>query len=200
MLQVIERDGTRRVVADSAEALTILRHSTSHLMALAVLHLFPGTHLGIGPATEDGFYYDFQMDHALTEEDLARIEEEHGRLFAALGAEEAGADSGREGFSADEWRLYLEALDRLHAGGEGAAGELLTGRETLEEVVRQAIRAEAHAILFYIGVKSLARSTADQESIELIILEEKRHIVELQNFRHARAALPRRGGRPGASP
>lgn len=132
--------------------------------------------------------------------ELARIEEEHGRLFAALGAEEAGADSGREGFSADEWRLYLEALDRLHAGGEGAAGELLTGRETLEEVVRQAIRAEAHAILFYIGVKSLARSTADQEAIELIILEEKRHIVELQNFRHARAALPRRGGRPGASP
>ncbi len=83
MLQVIERDGTRRVVADSTEALTILRHSTSHLMALAVLHLFPGTHLGIGPATDDGFYYDFQLDHALTEEDLARIEEKMRELAAA---------------------------------------------------------------------------------------------------------------------
>jgi threonyl-tRNA synthetase len=51
-------------------------------MALAVLHLFPGTHLGIGPATEDGFYYDFQMDHALTEEDLARIEEKMRELAA----------------------------------------------------------------------------------------------------------------------
>jgi threonyl-tRNA synthetase len=83
MLQVIERDGNRRVVADPAESLAILRHSTSHLMALAVLHLFPGTRLGIGPATEDGFYYDFQLDHAFTEDDLARIEEKMRELAAA---------------------------------------------------------------------------------------------------------------------
>jgi threonyl-tRNA synthetase len=83
MLEVIQRDGTRRMIEDPAEALEVLRHSTSHLMALAVLELFPGTHLGIGPATADGFYYDFQLDHAFGEEDLARIEEKMHELAAA---------------------------------------------------------------------------------------------------------------------
>ena len=76
MLEVIQRDGTRNTIEDPAAALEILRHSTSHLMALAVLELFPGTHLGIGPATAEGFYYDFQLDHTFSEEDLARIDEE----------------------------------------------------------------------------------------------------------------------------
>ena len=83
MLEVIQRDGTRSKIEDPAAALEVLRHSTSHLMALAVLELFPGTHLGIGPATADGFYYDFQLDHPFTEEDLARIEEKMRELAAA---------------------------------------------------------------------------------------------------------------------
>ena len=51
-----------------------LRHSASHVMAQAVMELFPGTQLAIGPAIEDGFYYDFDMRHSLTPEDLERIE------------------------------------------------------------------------------------------------------------------------------
>jgi len=54
--------------------LETLRHSTSHILASAVLELFPGTKLGIGPAIEDGFYYDFDLKHALTQEDLEKIE------------------------------------------------------------------------------------------------------------------------------
>ena len=83
MLEVIQRDGTRSKIEDPAAALEVLRHSTSHLMALAVLELFPGTHLGIGPATADGFYYDFHLDHTFTDEDLARIEEKMRELAAA---------------------------------------------------------------------------------------------------------------------
>ena len=56
------------------EALTIYRHSTSHLMAAAVLELYPGTKLGVGPATESGFFYDFQRDEPFTPEDLEKIE------------------------------------------------------------------------------------------------------------------------------
>jgi len=82
MLEVIERDGTRRRLDDPGEALHVLRHSTSHLMALAVLELFPGTHLGIGPATEEGFYYDFQLDHTFSEEDLTQIEAKMRELAA----------------------------------------------------------------------------------------------------------------------
>lgn len=60
------------------ETLSILRHSTSHVMAQAVQKLFPSAKLAIGPAVENGFYYDFDLTdgHTFTEEDLAKIEEE----------------------------------------------------------------------------------------------------------------------------
>lgn len=63
------------VLAGDDESLHALRHSASHLMALAVQTLFPGAQFGIGPAIEDGFYYDFLLDRSLAPEDLARIEE-----------------------------------------------------------------------------------------------------------------------------
>lgn len=58
--------------------LSILRHSTSHVMAQAVQKLFPSAKLAIGPAVENGFYYDFDLTdgHAFTEDDLAKIEDE----------------------------------------------------------------------------------------------------------------------------
>ncbi len=67
-------------MTNSEEALGILRHSTSHLMALAVSQLYPEVHLGIGPATSEGFYYDFQTPHRLTEEDLQTIEKKMQEL------------------------------------------------------------------------------------------------------------------------
>ena len=51
--------------------LQTLRHSTSHLMAAAVLELFPGTKVAIGPSIEDGFYYDFDRKEPFTVEDLS---------------------------------------------------------------------------------------------------------------------------------
>ena len=60
------------------ETLSVLRHSTSHIMAQAVQKLFPSAKLAIGPAVENGFYYDFDLTdgHAFTQEDLTKIEEE----------------------------------------------------------------------------------------------------------------------------
>ena len=58
----------------SAEALDTLRHSSAHLMAHAVLELFPGTQTGVGPAVEDGFFYDFLRDKPFVPEDLEAIE------------------------------------------------------------------------------------------------------------------------------
>ena len=60
--------------AGADDELTALRHSTAHVMAEAVLDLFPGTRLGIGPAIGDGFYYDFDLSRPLTPDDLAAIE------------------------------------------------------------------------------------------------------------------------------
>ena len=56
----LDRDAAVRIVTDkSPEALPLLRHSTAHLLAAAVTHMFPGVQCGIGPATDDGFFYDF---------------------------------------------------------------------------------------------------------------------------------------------
>ena len=60
----------------NTENLHILRHSASHIMAQAVQKLFPGTKLAIGPAVDNGFYYDFDTEHAFTEDDLGKIEAE----------------------------------------------------------------------------------------------------------------------------
>ncbi|MGN0004426.1 MAG: threonine--tRNA ligase [Candidatus Gastranaerophilaceae bacterium] len=60
----------------NTENLHILRHSASHIMAQAVQKLFPGTKLAIGPAVDNGFYYDFDTEHSFTEDDLGKIEAE----------------------------------------------------------------------------------------------------------------------------
>jgi len=71
----LEQDSAVRIVTDkSPEALPLLRHSTAHLMAAAVTNLFPGAQCGIGPATEDGFFYDFIVDRPFVPEDLDAIE------------------------------------------------------------------------------------------------------------------------------
>src|SRR5256885_6790168 len=57
-----------------SEDLETLRHSTAHVMAAAVLDLFPGTIIGIGPATDEGFYYDFGFTQLLLPEHLPKIE------------------------------------------------------------------------------------------------------------------------------
>ncbi len=65
---------------DGTDPLDPMRHSAAHVMAEAVLDLFPGTKLGIGPAIEGGFYYDFDLPRPLTTEDLAAIEERMQRV------------------------------------------------------------------------------------------------------------------------
>ncbi|MBB6504174.1 threonyl-tRNA synthetase [Sphingomonas endophytica] len=68
---------------DEADALELARHDFAHVMAEAVQHLFPGTQITFGPATEDGFYYDFApKDRPFTDEDLPAIEAEMRRIIA----------------------------------------------------------------------------------------------------------------------
>jgi threonyl-tRNA synthetase len=72
----LETDATVQIVTNkSPEALEVTRHSTAHLMAAAVTALFPAAQCGIGPPTEEGFFYDFIVDRPFVPEDLERIEE-----------------------------------------------------------------------------------------------------------------------------
>jgi threonyl-tRNA synthetase len=71
----IEQDSAVRIITNtSPEALDLYRHSTAHLMAAAVTSLFPGAQCGVGPSTEDGFFYDFVVDRPFVPEDLEAIE------------------------------------------------------------------------------------------------------------------------------
>jgi threonyl-tRNA synthetase len=71
----LDADTTLAILTErDPEALEVLRHSSAHIMATAVRELFPNAAIGFGPAIEDGFYYDFQVDRPFTPEDLARIE------------------------------------------------------------------------------------------------------------------------------
>ena len=93
-----------------------MRHSTAHVMAEAVLDLFPGAKLGIGPAINDGFYYDFELPRALTPADLEAIEE---RMRASVAADhaferkEVPFDEGRAIEDADGQPYKVEILDDL---------------------------------------------------------------------------------------
>ena len=70
------------ITPDSPEALGIYRHTTSHLLAHAVKSLFPEVKIGIGPATDEGFFYDFERETPFTPEDLERIENKMKALVA----------------------------------------------------------------------------------------------------------------------
>ena len=71
------------VDVESPEGLETLRHSTSHVMAMAVKDLFPGVKVTIGPAIENGFYYDFDYERPFRHEDLARIQEKMAEIIKA---------------------------------------------------------------------------------------------------------------------
>lgn len=73
---VIEQDASLAIITERDDAgLEVIRHSTAHLLAMAVQELFPGTQVTIGPVIEDGFYYDFASGHHFTPEDLEKIEQ-----------------------------------------------------------------------------------------------------------------------------
>jgi threonyl-tRNA synthetase len=77
-------DGAKvEIVTPKSEAgLDTIRHSTAHLMAMAVQELFPGTQVTIGPVIENGFFYDFATDRAFSDDDLRRIEEKMAEIVA----------------------------------------------------------------------------------------------------------------------
>ena len=70
---ITENCNVRIVTINDLDALHILRHSSAHILAQAVLNLFPNTKYGVGPSIEDGFYYDFLFENNIKEEDLLKI-------------------------------------------------------------------------------------------------------------------------------
>ena len=81
MIRTIQKDGSIQDLDENNEELKkIFWHTTSHILAQAVKRLYPDVKLGIGPAIENGFYYDFRVEKPFTEEDLNKIEEEMKKI------------------------------------------------------------------------------------------------------------------------
>ncbi|MED4917924.1 threonine--tRNA ligase [Geobacillus thermodenitrificans] len=105
----LQEDGELVIITqDMPEALDILRHSTAHLMAQAIKRLYDNVKLGVGPVIENGFYYDIDMEHKLTPDDLPKIEAEMRKIV------KENLDVVRKEVSRDEAiRLYEKIGDHL---------------------------------------------------------------------------------------
>jgi threonyl-tRNA synthetase len=112
----IEHDAAVAIVTRaSPEALELIRHDAAHVLAEAVQRLYPGTQVTIGPAIEDGFYYDFARDQPFTPDDLEKIEAEMRRVV------ERNAPIVREVWDRDA------AIDWFKSKGEFFKAELIEG-------------------------------------------------------------------------
>ncbi|MRH29763.1 threonine--tRNA ligase [Microbacterium sp. SYP-A9085] len=136
---VASTDTVEPVTVDSPDGLSILRHSTAHVLAQAVQRIRPQTNLGIGPPITDGFYYDFGTTEPFTPDDLKAIDKEMQRIVREgqrfvrrpVSDEEARAELADEPFK-------LELID-LKGGGaaktEGASVEVGAGELTIYDNV-----------------------------------------------------------------
>jgi threonyl-tRNA synthetase len=107
--------------------LDAMRHSAAHVMAEAVLGLFPDAQLGIGPSIDDGFYYDFLLPRPLTPDDLASVEAGMGASIAAdhpFIRNEVPFNEGRAFFVARRQPFKVEILDDLAARAEESGSPL----------------------------------------------------------------------------
>ncbi|MCZ7526171.1 MAG: threonine--tRNA ligase [Acidimicrobiia bacterium] len=110
------------VTPDTPEGREVLRHSTAHVLAQAVTDLFPGARYAIGPAIEDGFYYDFELPGGahFTEDDLERIEARMREIVRAdqpFVREELTPDGALELFADQPYKL--EIIEKVRAGAAG---------------------------------------------------------------------------------
>ena len=122
-----------------------IRHSAAHVMAQAVLQMFPDAGIAIGPPIDDGFYYDFDLPRALTPDDLAEIEGRMRTIIAGKHAfiyREVSADEARQLFAGQTYKLEL--IEGLASGqneyGESAKGSMVTistyRQDTFEDLCR----------------------------------------------------------------
>ncbi len=128
--QVAAGDSVEGIDISSPEGLSILRHSTAHLLAQAVQELYPQTRLGIGPPIEDGFYYDFDPLEPFTPEDLQKLEKRMKELVGKSQKfirKEVSDQEARDLLSEEPYKLELISLKGSEVGEgsvEVSAGQL----------------------------------------------------------------------------
>src|SRR5947207_12104341 len=130
----LQHDAAVKIITDrNPEALPLLRHSTAHLMAAAVTNLFPGAQCGIGPATDEGFFYDFVVDRPFVPEDLDRIESKMKELAQQDLPYERQLwprDEAKKFFAARGEPLKVQLIDEKTEGQKEVSCYLIKDRDT----------------------------------------------------------------------
>ena len=165
LVRPFEEDSDLALVTarDEADALELVRHDYAHVLAEAVQNLFPGTQITFGPATEDGFYYDFApKERPFTEEDLPAIEAEMRRVIASdekLVREVWTRDQVREYFLKQgetfkaEWVMELPADETITMYRSGGWVALCRG-PPMRETARTTHYARKKAACLWTPVKA----------------------------------------------
>jgi len=123
LFRPIEHDAKLRIITrKDTEALELIRHDMAHVLAMAVQELYPGTQVTIGPAIEDGFYYDFARETPFTPDDLPRIEARMREIIAR------DLPTRREVWPRDKAIAHFKGM------GEAYKAELIEGIPAGEEV------------------------------------------------------------------
>ena len=123
LFRPIEEDAQLRIITKKdPEALELIRHDMAHVLAMAVQALYPGTQVTIGPAIDDGFYYDFARNEPFTPEDLPKIEEEMRKII------KAGLPTRREVWPRDQAVAHFRGI------GESYKAELIESIPAGEDV------------------------------------------------------------------
>ncbi|AIC41358.1 threonine--tRNA ligase [Bacillus subtilis] len=116
----INEDGTVEIITEgSEEGLQIMRHSAAHLLAQTIKRIYKDVKFGVGPVIENGFYYDVEMDEAITPEDLPKIEKEMKKIVNAnlpIVRKEVSREEAKARFAEIGDDLKLELLDAIPEG------------------------------------------------------------------------------------
>src|SRR4030042_2025501 len=139
---------------DKEAVLEMMRHSAAHVMAEAVQTLFPGAKFGIGPAIEDGFYYDFELPRTLVPDDLPSIEAKMRELIAAdvtFRREEMTKTQAKDLFKEQPYKLELieELLDeKVTVYRQGSFVDLCRGPHTKSTGEIKAFKLTSPAVAY----------------------------------------------------
>ena len=131
-MKALYSDGS---VKETEDVLPIIRHTASHVLAQAVKRLYPNTKLSIGPAIDDGFYYDFDKDGGFTPEDLEKLEAEMKKIV-------------KENLKIETYTLpRQEAIDYLKSKGEDYKVQLVEDLPDPARLGRDLVEADRRGVL-----------------------------------------------------
>ena len=190
LFRPIEHDAKIRIITrKDPEALELIRHDAAHVLAMAVQELFPGTQVTIGPAIDDGFYYDFARNEPFTPEDLPKIEAKMHEIV------KADLPTRREVWPRDKAIAALQGhrralqgrADRKHSGRRRRLD--LLARRLARSVPRSALRTRPSKIGDAFKLTKIAgaywRGDAKNAQLQRIYGTAWRDKKELDAYHHA---------------